>query len=89
MKWRIELTQLAQKHFDKMDNDTRKRIAKVLFERVAVLDDPRSVGQALKGSSLGDLWKYRVGDYRVIASIEDSTVRILVVRIGNRKEVYR
>lgn len=89
MKWRIELTQLAQKQFDKMESDTRKRIAKVLFERVALLDDPRSVGQALKGSSLGDLWKYRVGDYRVIATIEDSTVRVLVVRIGNRKEVYR
>lgn len=59
------------------------------FERIAPLDDPRSIGEALKGSELGELWKYRVGDYRIIASIEDKLVRILVVRIGNRREVYR
>ena len=50
---------------------------------------PRSIGDALKGTELGDLWKYRVGDYRIIASIEDKIVCILVVRIGNRREVYR
>jgi mRNA interferase RelE/StbE len=60
-----------------------------LRERVAVLDDPRSIGQALKGSQLGNFWKYRVGDYRIVASIEDDALRILVVRIGNRKDVYR
>jgi mRNA-degrading endonuclease RelE of RelBE toxin-antitoxin system len=54
-----------------------------------VLDDPRSIGEALKGSRLGVYWKYRVGDYRVIANIEDGALRILVVRIGNRREVYR
>jgi mRNA interferase RelE/StbE len=43
----------------------------------------------LKGSKLGDFWKYRVGDYRVIADIDDGAVRILVVRIGHRREVYR
>jgi mRNA interferase RelE/StbE len=60
-----------------------------LHGRVAVLDNPRSLGDALKGSELGEFWKYRVGDYRIIASIEDSAVRILVVKIGNRREVYR
>jgi mRNA interferase RelE/StbE len=53
------------------------------------LDDPRSIGEALKGAKLGDFWKYRVGDYRVIARIEDREVIIIVVRVGNRKEVYR
>ena len=53
------------------------------------LEDPRSIGQALKGIRFGELWKYRVGDYRVIARIEDDRLRILVVRIGNRREVYR
>lgn len=48
-----------------------------------------SIGEALKGSKLGAFWKYRVGDYRIVASIEDGALRILVVRIGNRKEVYR
>jgi mRNA interferase RelE/StbE len=56
---------------------------------VASLENPRSIGDALKGTEFGDLWKYRVGDYRIIASIEDKLVRILVVRIGNRREVYR
>jgi mRNA interferase RelE/StbE len=60
-----------------------------LFERVATLDDPRSIGEALKGSKLGDLWKYRVGDYRVISDIQDGALRVLVVRVGNRREVYR
>ena len=66
-----------------------RRILAFLHGRIAPLDDPRSIGEALKGSKLGDFWKYRVGDYRVIASIEDGALRILVVRIGNRKEVYK
>jgi mRNA interferase RelE/StbE len=56
---------------------------------VAPLEDPRSIGEALKGSKLGGFWKYRVGDYRIIASIEDGALRILVVRVGNRRNVYR
>ena len=66
-----------------------RRILAFLRERVAGLDDPRSVGEALKGSKLGEFWKYRVGDYRVIANIEDGALRILVLRVGNRREVYR
>lgn len=55
-----------------------------------MLEDPRSNGEALKGSRLGEFWKYPVGDYRIIAPhIEDGQLRILVVRIGNRREVYR
>ena len=57
--------------------------------RLSVLDDPRSIGEPLKGSRLGDFWKYRVGDYRIISNIEDRALRILVVKIGNRREVYR
>ena len=56
---------------------------------MAKLEDPRSIGEALKGSKLGDFWKYRVGDYRLISSIEDGVMRILVVKIGNRRDVYR
>jgi len=65
------------------------RILKFLHERIARLDDPRSIGDALKGSKLGDFWKYRVGDYRIIADIQDDTLCILVVRFGNRREIYR
>ena len=60
-----------------------------LHSRVATLDDPRSIGEALKGSKLGEFWKYRIGDYRVIARIEDAALRVLVVRVGSRDKVYR
>jgi mRNA interferase RelE/StbE len=60
-----------------------------LRERVASLEDPRSIGEALKGSELGEFWKYRVGDYRLICKIQDGALKVLVVKLGNRREVYR
>jgi mRNA interferase RelE/StbE len=89
MAWKIELAPAAERELDKLDPQQAKRILRFLFERVATLSNPRSIGEALKGSRLGELWKYRLGDYRIISSIEDDAVRILVVRIGDRKEVYR
>ena len=89
MAWRIEIDDKAKKDLAGLDKPTAKRITAFLRERVAALDDPRSIGEALKGSKLGAFWKYRVGDYHIIASIEDGALRILVVRIGNRREVYR
>lgn len=87
MAWRIEFDEAAEKELAKLDRQVARRIVKFLRERVT--EDPRSVGEALKGSKLGAFWKYRVGDYRVIASIEDGALRVLVVRVGNRREVYR
>jgi mRNA interferase RelE/StbE len=89
MAWRIEFDRAAERELGKLDPQVAKRILLFLQERVANLDDPRSIGEALKGSRLGDFWKYRVGDYRLISSIEDGALRILVVKIGNRREVYR
>ena len=89
MAWRIELSGLAQRNLKKLDRQVAKRILAFLHGRLSRLDDPRSIGQALKGSDLGQFWKYRVGDWRIIASIEDREIRILVVRIANRREVYR
>ncbi len=89
MAWRVEFEDAALKELAKLDKPVARRILAFLRERVAVLDDPRSVGEALKGSRLGDFWKYRVGDYRVIAHIEDGALRILVLKVGNRREVYR
>ena len=85
----IEIDDKVKKDLAALDKAIVKRITPFLRERIAQLDDPRSIGEALKGSKLGAFWKYRVGDYRIIASIEDSALRILVIRIGNRKEVYR
>jgi mRNA interferase RelE/StbE len=87
--WQVKFDDSAKKDLAKLDKQIAKRITAFMRERVAPLDNPRSLGDALKGSELGEFWKYRVGDYRIIASIEDSAVRILVVKIGNRREVYR
>jgi mRNA interferase RelE/StbE len=89
MTWSIDLDPRARRELKHLDQQVARRINRFLFERVAPLENPRSIGEALKGTELGDLWKYRVGDYRIIASIEDNLIRILVVRIGNRREVYR
>lgn len=89
MAWRIEFEDAAMKEMAKLDKQVARRILTFLRERVAVLDDPRSVGEALKGSRLGEFWKYRVGDYRIITNIEDGVMRILVLKVGNRREVYR
>ena len=72
-----------------MDKQVIRRISRFLLERIAALDDPRSIGEALHGSELGEFWKYRVGDYRIIVRIEDAVIRILVLEIGHRRGIYR
>ncbi len=89
LAWRIELDGQAKKDLARLDKQVARRIIQFLRERVALLDDPRAIGEALKGSKLGDFWKYRAGDYRIIASIEDRQLLILVVRVGNRRDVYK
>jgi mRNA interferase RelE/StbE len=87
--WRIEFEASAKKELSKLDKQAARRILAFLRERVARLENPRTLGAALKGPRFGEFWKYRIGDYRVIAHIEDELLLILVVRIGDRKEVYR
>lgn len=89
MVWKVELSSQALKALGQLDAQVARRILTFLHDRVAPLEDPRSIGEALKGSRLGEFWKYRIGDYRVISSIEDGALRILVVKVGNRREVYR
>lgn len=89
MAWKVEVDRAAVRDLGKLDRQAARRILTFLHGRVAALDDPRSIGEALRGSRLGEFWKYRVGDYRIIARIEDAAVRVLVVRIGNRRDVYR
>lgn len=88
MVWRIEYAESVQKDVRKLDAQERKRIRDFIEVKVALLDDPRSLGKPLSGG-LSGLWRYRVGSYRVIANIEDRDVCILVVKIAHRKEVYR
>lgn len=89
MAWRVELDRAAVRDLGKLDRQAARRILAFLHDRVATLEDPRSIGEALKGSRLGEFWKYRVGDYRIIARIEDDALRVLVVRVARRDKVYR
>ena len=89
MAWQINVSESAEKQLAKLDRQIAQRIMTFLRERVAVLDDPRSIGEALKGSELGEFWKYRVGDWRIICEIRDKAVLITVLRLGNRREIYR
>jgi mRNA interferase RelE/StbE len=89
LAWRIEFDDSAIDDLAKLDKQIAKRITKFMRERVAALDDPRSIGEPLKGSKLGDFWKYRVGDYRIISDIQDDVLQVFVIKVGNRREVYR
>lgn len=89
MPWKIDFAETAAKQLRKLDAPVARRIAAFLRGRVASAADPRAPGAALKGDEFGQFWKYRVGDCRVIAQIRDREVRILVVRIAHRREVYR
>lgn len=88
MVWRIELTDTAERALKKLDPDSRKRIVGFLKEGVAASANPRAQGKALQGE-LRSYWRYRVGPYRLICRIEDEAVRILLVRAGHRKDIYR
>lgn len=87
--WTIEFAETAAKQLRGLDRPIARRILGFLRDRVAPAQDPRSLGSGLKGDELGRFWKYRVGDYRVIAEIRDREIRIVVVRIGHRSDVYR
>lgn len=88
MAWKIKFEADAIKDLARLDKDPARRIMAYLTTRIATLEDPRSAGEALKGSMAG-LWRYRVGDYRVICDIQDSALVVLVIRVGHRKDVYR
>jgi mRNA interferase RelE/StbE len=89
MAWSVELSEAADRELTKLETQHRRRLLRFLYQRVAKLDDPRSIGQALHGSRLGEFWKYRVGDFRLICRIEDDRLLVLVLRVGHRKEIYR
>ena len=87
MAYKIIVDPRAEKEIDKIDKQIRARIVQFIYKRLAVLDNPRSIGEAMKGERFGELWKYRVGDYRLICKIEDDCLVVLVLRVSHRKEV--
>jgi mRNA interferase RelE/StbE len=88
MAWKIEFERAAQKELEKLDKPVARRILKFLYQRVGKLDDPRKIGERLQGP-LSEFWKYRVGDYRIISSLENDRLVVLVLRIGHRGEFYK
>jgi len=87
--WRVEISTGARKALAKLDPQAARSILTYLDAKVARAADPRRAGKPLAGSNLGNFWRYRVGDYRVVADIQDEVVTVLVVRVGHRRDVYR
>jgi mRNA interferase RelE/StbE len=85
--WRVEFDRDAARDLRKLDVPGQRRILRYLRERIATDEDPRRFGHALTGDLKG-LWRYRVGDYRIVASIADERFVVLVVTVGYRREVY-
>ena len=88
MAWTIEYARSARKSVEKLDPQARKNIRRYLEERIAGMDDPRTSGKALHGL-LGGLWRYRVGDYRIVCEIQDQRLIVLVLTVGHRRNVYQ
>jgi mRNA interferase RelE/StbE len=87
LAWAIEFDPAAFKELSRLDNSIQRRILRYLRERLAGDEDPRRFGKALRGEKVG-LWRYRVGDYRMVCAIEDEGERLRVLRIGHRRSVY-
>jgi mRNA interferase RelE/StbE len=88
LAWKIEFVPAAAKEIKKLGRTEAARIIATLETRIAVLQDPRTLGSALTGDFAG-LWRWRIADYRLIARIDDDRITILVVRVAHRREVYR
>ena len=88
MAWQIEFAGAASKQLAKLDQTEARRIVRFLRERIEPADNPRLLGKALK-DQVSSLWRYRVGNYRLICELKDDVMVVLVVRIGHRRGVYR
>ncbi len=89
MAYKVEFDPDALQDLKRLDRPIQQRLVGFLKLRVAVLDNPRDIGEPLAGARLGNYWKYRVGDWRIICDIQDARIVVRVLRIGNRREVYR
>lgn len=87
-KYQIELTEQFKKEFKKLDKYTQKLLRSWINKNIENIENPRQNGKALVGNKLG-LWRYRIGDYRLICKIEDEKLIILALAIAHRKDVYK
>ena len=89
LAYRVEFDPDALKELKRLDRPVQQRLVGFLKLRVGTLENPRDIGEALSGAKLGAYWKYRVGDWRIICDIQDARIVVRVLRLGNRREVYR
>ena len=88
MAWKVEFSEGAKKALKALDPPIARRILRFVRERLETDEDPRRLGDSLEGSRLGEFWKYRLGDWRMVCHIQDSKVIILVLKLGHRSGVY-
>ncbi len=88
MAWTVSFEPRAFNELEKLGRQEQNRIVRYFRERVAGREDPRRLGKALKGEK-GELWRFRIGDYRAICRIQDDRSNVLVLRVAHRREVYR
>lgn len=89
MAWVVEFDPDAIKDLKKLDRQVQVCFLDFLRSHLAPLENPRELGEALAGSKLGNYWKYRIGDWRIICDLQDKRIVVQVLRVGNRREVYR
>ena len=88
MKYHVELTIEAKKKLKKMDKYTASFILGWVRKHLEGCSDPRQHGKSLTANQQGE-WRYRVGDYRLLADIQDDKILILILTIGHRRDVYK
>jgi mRNA interferase RelE/StbE len=88
LAWSVEIADTAERQLRKLDRPVRDRILNWLEDRIEGCKNPRHFGEALKGGHAG-LWRYRVGDYRILCNILDDRLVVLAIAVGHRREVYR
>ena len=84
--FRVEWSERAVRQLDRLDRQVARAIVRYLAERVQAVEGPRSLVRPLRGEGL---WRYRVGDYRVLCQIRDDVMIVLVIEVGHRRDVYR
>ena len=88
MVWTVEISPFAQKQLGKLDKPVAGRILDWLDDRIEGCKNPRHFGEHLTGE-LSGLWRYRIGDFRVVCEIHDARLVVLALAIGHRREIYR
>ena len=88
MAWTVTISNIAERQLRKLDRPVQKRIIDWLNERIEGCKNPRHFGEPLKGDH-AELWRYRVGDYRILCEIQDQKIVVLVLAIGHRRQIYK